>query len=255
MQVDAHGNLLHLLEALYLDDRNGVVVVWGHVAAGVCHVDVLPQHAQLIGLIAHRALGHGLQSEGVYLVNGPPDGIGIVELHGAHIRGGIGIALVETDVPHVGYVHLPYPAGRAGIKDFYLVGTVDHHIEPGPIHLYVVAHIAQFLDYGGVALGIEVAHVVALHKVHIVERTLVAAHVSFIKQIHALHALPRHGMFGDEVVLRGHHHLVFAARLPRECGRQGKQPHQCLVFFSFHTVPPIIQGSPSTSSCAWAWDS
>ena len=63
----------------------------------------------------------------------------------------------------------------------------------------------------GIALGIEVAHIVALHEVEIVERALVAAHVALVEQVHAYDiAAFGHG-YGQYVVLRRHHDLVFAA--------------------------------------------
>ena len=77
------------------------------------------------------------------------------------------------------------------------------------------ADVAKFLHHGGVALRIYVAQIGGggAGEVEIVERTLVAAHIPLVEQVHALHTLSYDGMFGYEVVFGGHHHLVLTARL------------------------------------------
>ena len=85
-------------------------------------------------------------------------------------------------------------AGRTLVHHLHQVRTVHHSIKFAAIDGDVIAYISQFLDHFGVARRKDVALVTARRSIKKVERTLVAAHISFVQQEKSLY--PVRSRFG-----------------------------------------------------------
>ena len=105
-----------------------------------------------------------------------------IDLNGAGIRTDIGFSVVEHDVATVQHVDAGNVFGRMYVHHFHVVRTVDDGIQLTAVDGYVVAHVAQFLDNGGVSLGIDVAVVLPGSVVEEVDAGFVVAHVAFVQQ-------------------------------------------------------------------------
>ena len=134
-----------------------------------------------------------------------------VDLHGADIRGYIGVSPVKTDVPAVGNVYLRDPLASPGIQYFYFMGTIDYDIKLASVNLDIVADIAQLLDYVRVPFRVEVTDIITVHVIQIIQRTFIASHIPFVHQIHPLRIRLGMDTVGDQLVFRGNYDLDLAA--------------------------------------------
>ena len=184
VQVDAHRNLLDLFHAVDFHHRHGAVVIRRAVASRVGHVKVFPEHLQLVRLVTHRRLARDGKRSRVHFIYGPQLGVR-VDGHGTHVGRDVGFPLGKADVAAVGNVHLPDALAGTYVHHLHLVRAVDDGIQLVAVYLDVVAHVAQFLDHLRVAFGVDVAHVVRVAEVHVVDGRLVAAHVGLVEQVHA----------------------------------------------------------------------
>ena len=91
-------------------------------------------------------------------------------------------------------------AGGPDVHYLDEVRAVDYGIEFPAVDLQVVAHVAQLLHHARIAFGINVFRIDARGVVEIVERSLVAAHVTLVEQEKTADpffvAVPAGGIFG-----------------------------------------------------------
>ena len=158
------------------------MVVIGHaIAAGVGHIKFVADDDHLFRLIAHDAGVLHLKGRRVDPGDIAEPVVGI-RFHGARIRTDIGVAVLEDDIPAVWNRYLADVPGGRHIHHFHEIRAVDYHPQLAAVDGQVVAHVAQFLDDTGVALGIDILDIDAGGVVVIVQRAFVAAHIAFVEQ-------------------------------------------------------------------------
>ena len=181
VKVGGHVNLGEFLEGIQVDDRNGMVVIGHAIAAGVGHIEFVADDDHLFRLIAHDAGVLHLKGRRVDPGDIAEPVVGI-RFYGARIRTDIGVAVLEGDVPAVRNRYLADVPGGRRIHHFHEIRAVDYHPQLAAVDGQVVAHVAQFLDDTGVALGIDILDIDAGGVVVIVQRAFVAAHIAFVEQ-------------------------------------------------------------------------
>ena len=172
MQIDAYGNLLHLLEVDHLNHRDCIVIVWSAVASGIGYIHIIVDHLHFLRLIANGHLAcHGkrrcVDLEYRTLRRA------WVDKHRSDVGADIRLASMETHIAAVWDVDLSDAHTAACIHNFHFVRAVDHHIKFRPINAYVVAHVAELLHHCRIFLGIEIARIKPCVIVVIIKAALV----------------------------------------------------------------------------------
>ena len=202
MQIDCHLDAFQLGEGFEIDDRNRCVIVRYAVSARICDIESIAHHGHLLGLVADHTLAHDREGCGVDFDDFTRSRIGI-DLHGTRIRTDVGVALVEGDVAAVCDRNGTDMLGCREVHHLDQIRAVDHRIQTLAIDLQVVAHVAQLLDNVWIALRKDVARILARLVIEVVQRGLVASHISLVQQEESLHvAHHRIGIGNDGIVGR-----------------------------------------------------
>ena len=186
-EIDGDGDTALLLEGRQVNDRERVLVVRHHITARVGHIDLALDNLQFVGLETHDARIHNLHGNGINLGNITTLLIVRVDLNRACITRHIGIATVETDETAVGNVELVFFLTGVLVEHIHLVGAVDDTVQVTAIDADIVAHIAHLLGHRGIGIGEDVADVLSLSVIIVVERGLVPAHITLTQQVEALY--------------------------------------------------------------------